>query len=144
MVGHGAFYKYGGGNMFSKKEDGQAMVEFALVLPILILIITGIIDFGWIFGNQLLANNACREAARYNAIHFNLDEMTIAQAIVKAEDIIENRAPTLNSKSVNVTKSTENITVQLESEIFVLTPFLSAIIGETFTVEATSIMKLEY
>lgn len=144
MVGHGAFYIYGGGDLFFKKEEGQAMVEFALVLPILIFLIAGIIDFGWIFGNQLLANNACREAARYNAIHYNLDKMTVTQAIDKAEEIIQNRAPTLSSNTVNVIKSTENITVLLESDIIVITPFLSAILGETVAIEATSIMKLEY
>ena len=144
MVGLGAFYKYGGAIMFLKKEDGQAMVEFALVLPILILLIAGIIDFGWIFANQLIANNACREAARYNAIHYNIDKMTIDQATNKAEEIIENRAPTLKSNSVNVTKTTENIAVDLKSDIFVVTPFLSAILGDTYTLESTCIMKLEY
>ncbi len=130
--------------MFFNKEDGQAMVEFALVLPILIFLIAGIIDFGWIFGNQLLADNACREASRYNAIHYNVDQMTIANATVKAEEIIENRAPTLKENNVNVSKSNENITVYLESDIFVITPFLSAIVGDTFTIESTCTMKLEY
>lgn len=144
MVELGAFYKYGGANMFLKKEDGQAIVEFALVLPILILLIGGIIDFGWIFGNQLLVNNACREATRYNAIHYNIEKMTIENATDKAEEIIGNRAPTLKSNKVNVTKSTENITVYLESDIFIITPFLSAILGDTFTLKSTCIMKLEY
>lgn len=36
-----------------RKEDGQAMVEFALILPIFLLILCGIIDFGWLFYNQL-------------------------------------------------------------------------------------------
>ncbi|HBC32331.1 MAG TPA: hypothetical protein DC024_13950 [Clostridiales bacterium] len=58
-----------------KKESGQAMVEFALVLPILLLLIGGIIDFGWIFHNQLATNNASREAARFIAIHYYSDDM---------------------------------------------------------------------
>jgi hypothetical protein len=56
-----------------KKETGQAMVEFALILIPLFLIIGGIIDFGWIFHKQLLANNACREAARYVSISYSDD-----------------------------------------------------------------------
>ena len=35
--------------MKRKRESGQAMVEFALILPILLLIVCGIIDFGWLF-----------------------------------------------------------------------------------------------
>lgn len=47
-----------------KSEEGQAMVEFALALPLLLMILCGIIDFGWLFYNQLNVDNAAREAAR--------------------------------------------------------------------------------
>jgi len=57
--------------MRRKSEKGQAMVEFALVLPVLLLIIAGIIDFGLIFNQKVLANNASREAARYVAVNYN-------------------------------------------------------------------------
>ena len=35
-----------------KSQCGQAMVEMALVLPILVLLIGGIMDFGWLFYNK--------------------------------------------------------------------------------------------
>lgn len=38
------FYKW-----FKRKEEGQAMVEFALVFPILLLLLLGILEFGHIF-----------------------------------------------------------------------------------------------
>ena len=48
---------------------GQALVEFALIFPIAMLVITGIIVFGlYIFYQQQLTNVA-REAARFAAIH---------------------------------------------------------------------------
>jgi hypothetical protein len=48
---------------------GQALVEFALVAPLLFLMLFGIITFGtWVFYQQQLTN-AAREAARYAAIH---------------------------------------------------------------------------
>jgi len=47
-----------------KKEKGQAMVETALVLPLFLLILCGIIDYGWIFSNQLMLNNSSRDGAR--------------------------------------------------------------------------------
>ena len=40
-----------------KRENGQSAVEFALVLPILLLIVCGILDFGWLFYNQLSVEN---------------------------------------------------------------------------------------
>lgn len=61
----------GGRFMRKKSEKGQAMVEFALILPVLLLIIAGIIDFGLIYNQKVLANNASREAARYVAVNYN-------------------------------------------------------------------------
>ena len=47
-----------------RPERGAAAVEFALVLPVLILIIGAIIDFGFIFAQQISFNTAARDAAR--------------------------------------------------------------------------------
>lgn len=53
----------------ANRSRGQALVEFALVLPIFILVLLGIIVLGIIvFYNQQLTN-AAREAARFAAIH---------------------------------------------------------------------------
>ena len=48
---------------------GAAAVEFALVFPLLLIMLFAIIDFGWIFNQQLTLTEAAREGARYNAIH---------------------------------------------------------------------------
>jgi hypothetical protein len=51
------------------KTRGQAMVEFALIFPIFILLLVGMFDFGrvvWV--NNTLAT-AAREAARYAIVH---------------------------------------------------------------------------
>jgi hypothetical protein len=48
---------------------GQSMVEFALILPILVLLLAGFFDFGRVvLGNDALAH-AAREAARYAIVH---------------------------------------------------------------------------
>ena len=39
-------------------------VEFALIVPVLLLIVFGIINFGVLFSQQLTLNNAVREGAR--------------------------------------------------------------------------------
>ena len=45
-------------------ERGAAAVEFALILPLLILLIGGIIDFGRAYFTQIELTNAAREGAR--------------------------------------------------------------------------------
>lgn len=47
-----------------KREKGQSLVEFALVLPILLLLILGIVDFGMAFYGLVTVNTAAREGAR--------------------------------------------------------------------------------
>jgi hypothetical protein len=53
----------------TRRARGQAIVEFALIFPIFMLVVLGIIVIGlWVFYNQQISNVA-REAARYAAIH---------------------------------------------------------------------------
>jgi Flp pilus assembly protein TadG len=47
------------------KGEGQALVEFALITPLLFILLFGIIQFGTTFGGQVGLSNAAREVARY-------------------------------------------------------------------------------
>jgi hypothetical protein len=50
--------------MPGRGEDGAAAVEFALLLPLLVLLLFGFIQFGAAFNTRIQATNAAREAAR--------------------------------------------------------------------------------
>ena len=52
----------------SGREDGAAAVEFALLLPLLVLLLFGFIQFGTAFNTRIQATNAAREAARLAVI----------------------------------------------------------------------------
>ena len=45
-------------------QEGAAAVEFALLLPLLVLLLFGMIEFGLAFNTRIQATNAAREAAR--------------------------------------------------------------------------------
>lgn len=45
-------------------ERGAAAVEFALILPIFLMLLFGIIDFGYMINRGGIINNAARDAAR--------------------------------------------------------------------------------
>ena len=51
----------------SKNHKGQALVEFAFVLPFLLLLMVAIIDFGILFYTQMTITNAAWEGARAGA-----------------------------------------------------------------------------
>lgn len=47
---------------------GQSLVEFALILPVLVILLLGIIDFGMGLRSYISLTNATREGARFAAI----------------------------------------------------------------------------
>ena len=49
------------------RSKAQGMVEFALALPVFLMLILGIIEFGWLFYTYSATFSAAREAARYGA-----------------------------------------------------------------------------
>jgi len=48
-----------------RSDQGQALTEFALIAPVLLLILFSIIQFGFLLGGQIGMTNGTREAARY-------------------------------------------------------------------------------
>jgi Flp pilus assembly protein TadG len=64
----------------TRNEDGAAAVEMALVLPILLLLVFGIIEFGFIFNRYISVTHAAREGVRLLALGVDADT-----AIEKAE-----------------------------------------------------------
>lgn len=51
-----------------RTDRGAAAVEFALVVPILLLVMIGIVNFGFVLAQQISLNNAARQAARYAVV----------------------------------------------------------------------------
>ena len=49
-------------------QRGAAALEFAIVLPVLLLMLVGIVDFGMVMGAQAQVFNAAREGARAGAL----------------------------------------------------------------------------
>jgi len=66
-----------------RREEGLCVVEFAFVLPILLALILGIVQFGIAFNNYLTLNDATRVGARKAAVsRFLGDNGAAARAAV--------------------------------------------------------------
>jgi len=50
-----------------RRADGQSLVEFALIVPVFLLILVGMIEFGFVFTHNLTIEYATREGARAGA-----------------------------------------------------------------------------
>jgi Flp pilus assembly protein TadG len=68
-----------------RRRDGQAVVEFALVLPVFILLVFGAIEFGRAYYDLHLLTNAAREGARRGSLPNQL-ETDVSDAV---QDFLE-------------------------------------------------------
>lgn len=63
-------------------QGGQSLLEFAMVLPLLLLIVLGVIEFGRAYYQYNTLSKAVREGARYMSMHaYDPIELTRAQNI---------------------------------------------------------------
>lgn len=84
-----------------RDQQGQSMTEFALVLPILALLLFGVIQFGIVFNNYITLTDAVRAGARKGAVGRHLSnpsgavETTVRDAAtdLKQSDLIVNVSP---------------------------------------------------
>lgn len=76
------------------KESGAVAVEMALLLPVLILLLLGIMEFGRAYNAQVTLTNAAREGVRV---------MAITNVRADAEAAARNALSTLNTSSTNPT-----------------------------------------
>ena len=123
-------------------KKGQSMVEMAIIAPILLLIIMGIVDFGIIFNNYTVISNATREAARNGVVGATDEEM---------RTIISNTTPTLTSNKMTITITPAQayrikgsaLTVKIEYEIIPITPLMAPILPDPFKIASTTVMRME-
>jgi Flp pilus assembly protein TadG len=84
-----------------RREEGQAMVEFALVLPVLLIVLLAILKFGLLFENYLTLTDAVRSGARTLAIGRGT-----ANACTPATAQVKSSAGSLNQTSLVVNAPT--------------------------------------
>ena len=121
------------------------MVEFALVLPILILLLCAIMDFGWIFFQKILVTNAAREAARYSAVHLYDDGAVSAADTDAARSVARGSSSVLpDTLTASLTVSDGAVTVTVTSPAAVITGLTSSFFGgNTVNLTASSTMRYE-
>jgi hypothetical protein len=67
-------------------ESGASLIEFAILLPVLVILIFGIIEFSWAFAQVNDVRHGAREAARLAAVDYG-DVSTIGAETCSRMDI---------------------------------------------------------
>lgn len=115
-----------------QRQDGAVAVEMALVLPILLLFVFGIIEFGILFNRYNSVAHAAREGVR---------RLSVGADAVTAESSAEGSAPELISE-IDCTASTptEGEVQMVCSSVYDMAIW---VIKEPVTVTSTAIMRKE-
>ena len=82
--------------MDPERDRGSAAVEFAIVLPVLVALLFGVIQFGWLFFSSTEMAGGARQGAR---------NMTITNNTSKAKTAALDDMPTLGLTAADVTVS---------------------------------------
>ena len=93
-----------------RPEGGAAAVEFALVMPILVLLISSIIGFGVVLAQQMALGNAARQTARSLAVQSSYCG-TGGAAGASSSTMLTDEAKT-NATTLFVTK--KNVSVEIK------------------------------
>lgn len=121
---------------FRSDERGAVAVEFALLLPILITLLLGIMEFGLAYGTQVTITNSAREGARTMAI---TDTPADARAAALAA------APNLNPqlRAAHITFSPASCTPGAQTTATVTYPmrFITGFFGTGLTVTGRATMR---
>lgn len=72
------------GSRRRRTGEGAVAVEFALVLPVLLLLVFGIIGYGLVLAQQAAISNAVRSGARFGSVNLYNGDHTCEEVITKA------------------------------------------------------------
>lgn len=113
------------------KQRAQTLIEFALILPLLLIIVMFIFDIGRAVFYFTVMNNAAREGARYGAVREDayLEAIVFESAIIDAaKEKVFGIPGTVN---VTVSKSVGNNTIRVIARtcFIPVTPFVSTLMG---------------
>jgi PKD repeat protein len=145
------------------RTRGQSLVEFALILPILLLLTLIAVDFGRVYLGWINLQNMTRIAANYASDHAenlaNNGAPGHATAVTQYTNQIANDAratncplapgqpalPDFTDVDGNGTRTDigDRVTVNLTCRFQVVTPIISIVIGSTINVSATSVFPVK-
>lgn len=106
-------------------NKGQALVEFIIILPVALLLVLGIIDFGNIIYKKYTLEN-------------DLD--TVVDLYQNDQAQAMNDYVTKNNLSLNIDSGEEYVTVSISKRVRVYTPGLGQIINNPFSIETKRVI----
>ena len=117
------------------RSRGQALVEFALVFPILALLIFGLVDFGRVVYTQNAISQAAREGARWGSVQARsatdipgIEDYTVEVMSGVSPDRVTVEATCIRPGTVVMPCQTDDtLEVYVETSVVLVTPIIAQI-----------------
>jgi Flp pilus assembly protein TadG len=112
------------------RERGAAAVEFALLAPLLVVILFGITEFGLALNKMEVYTSAAREGARYAAVHCEPDASACSSTLISnrvksaAVGYPIGGTPAANRDCSLTANAGQQVTVSWAQPIVIKVPFL--------------------
>jgi Flp pilus assembly protein TadG len=126
---------------YLKNNRGQALVEFALVLPVLLLLVVGAMEFGLIINEYLVVTEAAREGARSAAL--GNSNATVIAAVNTAASQINTAKLTITIAPSTTRVTGSGVTVTVQKPVQAITGLISPFFPAGFTLQGVSTMLVE-
>lgn len=141
-----------------KGQKGAAVVEFAVIAPLLLVILFGIIEFGVLLYDKAMITNASREGARAGIVFAN-PPLTVPALTTKIQGVVNtycatnlisfggsSTLTTVVSRPTTTPGDPLTVTVRYPFRFLVfsnLLPLLGGNMANTLTLSAITVMRLE-
>lgn len=125
--------------LIHRKDDGASLVEFAIMMPLLVLLLLGIVEFGWGLAQQIDVRHKARETLRQAIVDApvaDIEGHACAEDMVKSTDVTEVLLMT------DVTQGGD-ISVRITANVRQLTGFFGIFWGPTPTMSSTAEGRIE-
>lgn len=126
-----------------KDQHGQAMVEMALILPILLMLCVGIFEFGRIMGSSMVINNLARDGARYGVVGHTDTEI---RNLISAEHawLDEGNMIVTITPEYGFRTTGDTLVVDIDYSVPLMTTFFANIVStDTVSLSASCAMRVE-
>jgi len=134
----------------TKTERGQSMVEFALALPVVLLLIFGLLEFGRVINAEITAGHCANELARYGVIRGRTEADIRAYAYSDTNPVCPTMDLDEDTLYVNVNvsfptgESSKAVTVTITYPIEIVTPVIRSFFPDgIYTAHGTATLQLE-
>ncbi|HAA89854.1 MAG TPA: pilus assembly protein TadE [Peptococcaceae bacterium] len=125
-----------------RSQRGQALAEFALILPLLLLLVFGIIEFGRIFYSYLMVTQAAREGARLGAVGGS-DQEIVALVRDVAVGLDENRIKVDIDPVEDQRSRGDSLRVAVSYDLPLVAPIITELLPNPFPLTAVATMRVE-